>query len=316
MNREDEDNQEPVGTSGHQGPDDNDDHHQNLFGTGPSSRGASNEPPPPHPASQPELPASKDPKVESILEVGTNYYVPRDEAFEQAKQENFISNTSKGVVHQHVPSLRNSLKEGQEEFQSFHDIDSLFREGIKLKRFEAEQTFLQALPITHIIEKVEQCANQASSLLQYAQPSIISKDQFAWMRDEEFGRQALAGANPVHIERLQEFPPRSALDEEDYVKRQVFTPGSELTLAGNGNWPRHKLAPMMLASTSLSTTGKGMAIEDPGQQNGLKLVLEDYPYASDGILVWNAITNWVDEYVSLYYKDGKDVDSDVELQSW
>ncbi|MCO5575282.1 hypothetical protein L7F22_029082 [Adiantum nelumboides] len=435
-------------------------------------------------------PTRADPKVESILEVGTNYYVPRDEAFEQAKQENFISNTLKGVVHQHVPSLRNSLKEGQEEFQSFHDIDSLFREGIKLKRFEAEQTFLQGLPINHIIEKVEQCANQASSLLQYAQPSIISKDQFAWMRDEEFGRQALAGANPVHIERLQEFPPRSALDEEDYgcpisalteehllgrledltlqqamnqgrlflldyhdalmpfinkvnalegrkmyasrtilfhsrvgtllpiaielslpppskgapVKRQVFTPGSDAHsrwkwqlakahVSSNdagfhqlvNHWLRshatvepyiiathRQLSKMHPVSTLLQphfrytleinasarqmlinadgviencfTPGpfsleisaaayksiwrfdqeslpadllkRGMAIEDPGQQNGLKLVLEDYPYASDGILVWNAITNWVDEYVSLYYKDGKDVDSDVELQSW
>ncbi|KAI5057411.1 hypothetical protein GOP47_0027426 [Adiantum capillus-veneris] len=436
-------------------------------------------------------PATKaDPNAESVLEIGTNYYVPRDEAFEQAKQETFIGNTLKGVVHQQVPSLSNSMKEGRDEFQSFHDIDNLYREGVKLRKFEPELGFLQGLPINQIIEKVEQSANQASNLLQYAEPSILSKDRFAWMRDEEFGRQAVAGANPVHIERLQEFPPRSSLDEETYgcavsairaehllgrlegltvqeamnqgrlfvldyhdafmsfinkinalegrkmyasrtilfytgvgtllpiaielslpppskgapVNRRVFTPSSDSSShwkwqlakahvrsndAGYHQLVNHWLRshatvePYVIAShrqlskmhpvftllqphfrytleinasarqllinadgviENCFTPGpfsleissaaykslwrfdqeslpadllrRGMAIEDPHQENGLQLVIEDYPYASDGILVWNAITKWVDEYVSLYYKDDKVVEGDVELQAW
>lgn len=36
------------------------------------------------------------------------------------------------------------------------------------------------------------------------------------MRDDEFGRQAIAGVNPVSIERLKVFPPVSKLDSKIY----------------------------------------------------------------------------------------------------
>jgi len=36
------------------------------------------------------------------------------------------------------------------------------------------------------------------------------------LRDDEFARQAIAGVNPVNIEKLQVFPPVSKLDPEIY----------------------------------------------------------------------------------------------------
>jgi arachidonate 15-lipoxygenase len=44
--------------------------------------------------------------------------------------------------------------------------------------------------------------------------------------------------------------------------------------------------------------------------------LPDYPYRDDALLVWNAITQWVGEYVAVYYLSDRDVTGDYELQAW
>lgn len=59
-----------------------------------------------------------------------------------------------------------------------------------------------------------------------------------------------------------------------------------------------------------------MAVPDPTQPHGLKLILEDYPYAADGLLIWEAIQNWVQTYVNHYYPDSSVVCNDRELQAW
>ena len=59
-----------------------------------------------------------------------------------------------------------------------------------------------------------------------------------------------------------------------------------------------------------------MAVEDPSVPGGVKLVIEDYPYAADGLLIWSAIKEWVESYVEHFYTDPTSVTSDVELQAW
>ncbi|XAR62392.1 Linoleate 13S-lipoxygenase [Bertholletia excelsa] len=61
---------------------------------------------------------------------------------------------------------------------------------------------------------------------------------------------------------------------------------------------------------------RGMAVEDSTAPHGLKLTIEDYPFANDGLLVWDAIWQWVTEYVKHYYPDEGLVKSDEELQAW
>ncbi|KAK9228850.1 hypothetical protein WN944_021807 [Citrus x changshan-huyou] len=37
---------------------------------------------------------------------------------------------------------------------------------------------------------------------------------------------------------------------------------------------------------------RGIAVPDPTQPDGLKLLIEDYPFAADGLLIWSAIEDW------------------------
>jgi linoleate 9S-lipoxygenase len=59
-----------------------------------------------------------------------------------------------------------------------------------------------------------------------------------------------------------------------------------------------------------------MAVEDPSSPYGLRLLIEDYPYAVDGLEIWTTIKTWVQDYVSLYYATDNDVKNDSELQHW
>ena len=59
-----------------------------------------------------------------------------------------------------------------------------------------------------------------------------------------------------------------------------------------------------------------MAEEDPNAPHGLKLTIEDYPFANDGLLIWDAIKQWFTDYVNHYYPNSSLVKSDKELQAW
>ncbi|KAJ9158716.1 hypothetical protein P3X46_024276 [Hevea brasiliensis] len=61
---------------------------------------------------------------------------------------------------------------------------------------------------------------------------------------------------------------------------------------------------------------RGMAVEDPTAKHGLKLTIEDYPFANDGLMLWDAIKQWVTDYVNHYYPEASKVASDNELQAW
>ncbi|KAK1440488.1 hypothetical protein QVD17_06316 [Tagetes erecta] len=61
---------------------------------------------------------------------------------------------------------------------------------------------------------------------------------------------------------------------------------------------------------------RGMAVEDSSSPHGLRLTIEDYPYAVDGLEIWSAIKTWVQDYCTFYYKNDDSVLNDTELQSW
>lgn len=49
---------------------------------------------------------------------------------------------------------------------------------------------------------------------------------------------------------------------------------------------------------------RGVAERDPTQPHGLRLLIEDYPYANDGLLMWFALENLVRTYVNYYIEMG------------
>ncbi|XP_008246453.2 PREDICTED: probable linoleate 9S-lipoxygenase 5 [Prunus mume] len=61
---------------------------------------------------------------------------------------------------------------------------------------------------------------------------------------------------------------------------------------------------------------RGVAVKDENSPHGLRLLIEDYPYAVDGIEIWFAIKTWVEDYCSFYYKTDDIIQKDTELQSW
>ncbi|KAK9076990.1 hypothetical protein SSX86_005325 [Deinandra increscens subsp. villosa] len=61
---------------------------------------------------------------------------------------------------------------------------------------------------------------------------------------------------------------------------------------------------------------RGVAVEDPNSPHGVRLLIEDYPFAVDGLEIWSAIKSWVKDYVFIYYKNDEEIQNDSELKAW
>jgi arachidonate 15-lipoxygenase len=75
----------------------------------------------------------------------------------------------------------------------------------------------------------------------------------------------------------------------------------------------------VLAAVAVQTYGfntamlpKQLKFRGVGDRN----LLPVYPYRDDALLLWDAIHQWVSDYLSLYYIQDKDVEYDTNLQDW
>ncbi|PHU02997.1 hypothetical protein BC332_28248 [Capsicum chinense] len=59
----------------------------------------------------------------------------------------------------------------------------------------------------------------------------------------------------------------------------------------------------------------GMAVEDPTEPCGVELVIKDYPYAADSLLIWSVIKELVESHIQRYYAEPEYVKLDVEIQA-
>ncbi|CAJ1961682.1 unnamed protein product [Sphenostylis stenocarpa] len=420
-------------------------------------------------------PATTDKKYESRANSSEETYVPRDEVFEGVRKEALDGEKLKGTTRNLIPLIKTCIAKCG-DFKQLSDVQQIYkRKRVDKMKPEKETPTKWSLPMT--MSKIQ---NDVEEYFKFNTPRIVNGG------DEELGRQALAGVNPLSIKRLEAFPPVSDLDpsiygaqksalkekhiighldgmsvqqamaekklfildyhdaylpflsgmnaQEDkkaYATRTILylTPlgtlkpiAIELSLSeresskqvlippldATSHWlwqiakahvcsndagvhqlvhhwlrthacvepfiivahrqlsvmhPLFKLLKPHLKHTlqinalareglineggiieSDFSTGKysteiisaaykdwwrfdmealpadlirrGLAEPDPTHPHGLRLVIEDYPYANDGLLVWFALENLVRTYVNYYYRDGNMVRSDNELQAW
>ncbi|KAI7979597.1 hypothetical protein LOK49_Contig296G00012 [Camellia lanceoleosa] len=156
-------------------------------------------------------PTKKDPNSESRIEKPHPVYVPRDEAFEEIKQNTFTAGRLKALLHNLLPLIASTLSSSDIPFNCFSDIDKLYNDGFVLKDDDQKEVNEK-----QFLGKLMERVLTAGQKLKYDIPDIIKRDRFAWLRDNEFSRQALVGVNPVNIELLREFPILSKLDPAVY----------------------------------------------------------------------------------------------------
>ncbi|KQK13307.1 linoleate 9S-lipoxygenase 2 [Brachypodium distachyon] len=433
-------------------------------------------------------PSDAKPDHESrLLPLVQNIYVPRDELFGHLKMSDFLGYTLKALVDGIVPAIRTYVDLSPGEFDSFKDIVKLYEGGLKLPNIPALEEMRKRFPLQLVKDLIPIGGDY---ILKLPKPQIIKETEKAWMTDDEFAREMLAGVNPMMIKRLTEFPPKSTLDPSKYGDHTstiteahignslegltvqqaldgnrlyivdqhdnlmpflvninnldgsyIYATRTLLFLRGDGtlapvaielsspllqgglttpdstvytpastgvegwvwqlakayvavndygwhqlisHWlnthavmepfviatsrqlsvthPVHKLLhphyrdtmninararellinaggiiemtvfprkyAMGMSSVAYSNWNftqqalpedlikRGMAVPDASSPHKVRLLLEDYPYAADGLAVWTAIEQWAAEYLAIYYPSDAVLQGDVELQAW
>ncbi|XP_041999732.1 probable linoleate 9S-lipoxygenase 5 isoform X1 [Salvia splendens] len=429
-----------------------------------------------------------DPRIESRIPLynSLSIYVPRDERFSHLKMSDFVAYALKSIFQFLAPGFKDLFDKTPDEFDSFEEVLQLYDGASAETNVTLLEKIRHHIPVETIKELLR---SDGEKTYNFPLPQVIREDKDAWRSDEEFGREMLAGINPVVIQRLQEFPPTSKLNPElygrqsskiseehiihnlegltvaeairnnklyildhhdslmPYLRRinttaaktyatrtvlflkedgtlrpvaielslphpegdhygavsRVCTPAEDgvegaiwllakayVAVDDSGyhqlisHWlnthasiepfiiatnrqlsvlhPIHKLLQPhfrdtmninALARQSLICAGgfveitvfpgkyslemssmvykdwvfpeqslpgdlikRGVAIKDSSCPHGVRLLIEDYPYAVDGLEIWGTIKTWVQDYCNLYYKTDEMVQEDPELQAW
>ncbi|QHO33977.1 hypothetical protein HN51_027577 [Arachis hypogaea] len=147
----------------------------------------------------------KDPKSEAP---SSSTYVPRDEIFGHLKSSDFLTYGIKSLAQNVLPRFQ-SVFGLNSEFDSFDDARAFFEGGIYLPTDVISD--ISPLPVLKEIFRTD-----GEQVLKFPPPHVIQVSKSAWMTDEEFAREVIAGVNPNVIKRLEVFPPQSTLDPSIY----------------------------------------------------------------------------------------------------
>ncbi|KAH6810607.1 hypothetical protein C2S51_024369 [Perilla frutescens var. frutescens] len=184
-----------------------------------------------------------DTRVEKRLRGWFNMdiYVPPDERFSQQKFSEFTTNAIRAALHFVMPEAGAIFKQETSHFESFDQIHRLFVSNRDRTLDEwMVKRLKQDLP-DELFKKVKKVVKERP--VEFPLPRIAAGSQFAWMDDDEFGRQMLAGTNPTLISCLQNFPPQGSNGVTSSIKHSEIEHNLDgLTLAEAMNqWRLFKL---------------------------------------------------------------------------
>uniref|UniRef100_A0A0E0CHR0 linoleate 13S-lipoxygenase n=1 Tax=Oryza meridionalis TaxID=40149 RepID=A0A0E0CHR0_9ORYZ len=164
-----------------------------------------------------------DPSSESPPATADGIYVPRDEAFTERRAGAFATKRALSMLSAFTTARRVS-GDRRRSFPSLAAIDALYEDGYKNRppssQPEADDVdgylagMVQRQVKLLLKGEEEEFKEELRKLFKFQTSEIHDKDKLAWLRDEEFARQTLAGMNPLSIQL--EFPIFSKLDEETY----------------------------------------------------------------------------------------------------
>ncbi|CAK9226351.1 unnamed protein product [Sphagnum troendelagicum] len=153
-------------------------------------------------------------------------YIPRDEAFAQYKNDDFVANTIiaglESLTSKALMWLAAAMEIKEEvNFENFEQIFKMYAPKGVIKGLENLQLGGSNNIITHPLKFIRSIFNglevegDPSSML-YPLPGVVAEDEVSWSTDAEFTREFVAGLNPMVITRVTEFPLKSQMDPFQY----------------------------------------------------------------------------------------------------
>ncbi|KAL2613077.1 hypothetical protein R1flu_024769 [Riccia fluitans] len=165
--------------------------------------------------------STSDPKAE-VRASGSNY-VPADEDFSRDKNSGFLASALKGVAHAVVPAISGLFDSTPNIWDDLSEIQRLYADGLDLGQNLADTDDAKDKAQLVFLDTLFKAHGDDKSILKYPLPQVVKNDAKAWMDDEEYGRQTLAGINPCVIRAVKEFPPKSSLNPQQWGPATALT---------------------------------------------------------------------------------------------
>uniref|UniRef100_A0A803LPZ0 Lipoxygenase domain-containing protein n=1 Tax=Chenopodium quinoa TaxID=63459 RepID=A0A803LPZ0_CHEQI len=233
-------------------------------------------------------------------------YVPRDEQFGESKKMALEMRQTKGRVRNVIPQLLRMIsEESGDTFEGYLDINSLYKQHLKSQDLSRGKP---SLPL--LFKALKNSKELLDDNFKFDPPKAIPTHRQLSVMHPIY---KLLDPNMKYTLQVNAMA-RETLIYAGGIIDNDFTSGKYsmlLPCAAYREWWRFDLG--ALPSDLIR---RGVAISDPNQPHGLRLLIEDYPYANDGLLIWSAIEELVKTYVKYYYTNAAQIQSDIELQSW